>query len=187
MGNSNKLKNGINFLPAYQMPGLPFVTSSVAGEVPCVDTGTNGVDPIEVQFPYVTKFFTIRNTGINELRVGFTKAGVYAPGENYPATINAGADKTGNTTLKDFSNYYLIPSASNSTTDHPAANTATIQTFNLRVKSIFLLSNSSAGDNTTAANCTDFSLIAGLSTIAASEYPTLTGSVNGVDGWQGVG
>ena len=97
MGNSNKLKNGINFLPAYQMPGLPFVTSSVAGEVPCVDT------------------------------------------------------------------------------------------FNLRVKSIFLLSNSSAGDNTTAANSTDFSLIAGLSTIAASEYHTLTGSVNGVDGWQGVG
>lgn len=44
---------GYNYLPAYQVSGLPYVTSSTAA------AGT----PLHVQFPYVTRDFTIGATG----------------------------------------------------------------------------------------------------------------------------
>lgn len=58
-----------NYGQHYVLPGIPFVTSSVA---------PSGVTPI--QFPYLTKQFTITNnaatgSGLN-LRCGFTMTGV---------------------------------------------------------------------------------------------------------------
>lgn len=44
---------GYNHMPAYQVSGLPYVTSSTAA------AGT----PVYLQFPYVTKDFTISATG----------------------------------------------------------------------------------------------------------------------------
>lgn len=60
---------GFNFTPAYQISGLPYVTSSTA-------TGA----PYHVTFPYVTKFITIRADGA-ALHVGFTVNGTL--GTNY--------------------------------------------------------------------------------------------------------
>ena len=52
-------------------------------------------------------------------------------------------------------------------------------TFDVRCKSIFFLA-----DNT---GTTDFSLLAGLTSITGSQFPTLTGSIDGTDSFVGVG
>lgn len=59
-------KSGANSVAEYQMSGLPFVTSSIAAT-----SSTTWI-----QFPYVTKFLTIRNTSANYLAIGFTDNGV---------------------------------------------------------------------------------------------------------------
>lgn len=61
---------GFNFTPAYQISGLPFVTSSTATSAPAY----------RIQFPYVTKFITVRADG-GSLKIGFTANGV--AGTNY--------------------------------------------------------------------------------------------------------
>lgn len=65
---------GFNFTPAYQISGLPYVTSSTA-------TGA----PYHVTFPYVTKFITIRADGA-ALNIGFTVNGTL--GTNYFTVAN---------------------------------------------------------------------------------------------------
>jgi hypothetical protein len=82
----NHPKAGPNYVPAYQVSGIPFVTSSVAQEVQ--GPHSNGVSvPASISFPYVTKFVTVRNTGTKGLRVGFSADGVVAPGERL-ATVD---------------------------------------------------------------------------------------------------
>ena len=61
---------GPNFVPAYQVSGIPFVTSS--------DGLTVGTTAQVVRFPQVTRFFVVTNTSEHPLRVGFTKNGVLA-------------------------------------------------------------------------------------------------------------
>jgi hypothetical protein len=79
MSFSNKTKNGLNFAPAYQITGFPYVTSSAGAEV---KGPAGGNHPIIVEFPNVTNNFKIRNTGPEELRVAFSFSGSYAPGES---------------------------------------------------------------------------------------------------------
>ena len=55
---------GYNHMPAYQVSGLPYVTSSTATDTP----------PFKVSFPYITKFITIRADG-GSLDIGFTLNG----------------------------------------------------------------------------------------------------------------
>ena len=82
----NHPKAGPNSVPAYQLSGIPYITSSInTTEVPSSGGGAS-VGPIKISFPYVTKFFTIRNTGANELRVAFSFTGSYDPG----ATVKGG-------------------------------------------------------------------------------------------------
>src|SRR5690242_18157561 len=50
----------------YMASGLPFATQS--SQI----SGTPG----KIEFPFVTKFFTIKNNSAVELRVGFTRNGV---------------------------------------------------------------------------------------------------------------
>lgn len=164
----NHPKAGPNSVPAYQMSGIPFVTSSVsATEVPGPGAGAA---PIQISFPYVTKFLTIRNTGAKELRVAFSYTGSYAPGEtmSHGAALDfhAGDTSTGR-------HYFLIPTGSGN-----QGFSGDIQTFDVRCKKLFLL-----GDGGT----TGFSLLAGLTTIQSAQFPILTGSVGGVIGFEGVG
>tara|TARA_Y100001963_G_scaffold155706_1_gene247556 strand:- start:1454 stop:1909 length:456 start_codon:yes stop_codon:yes gene_type:complete len=58
--------NGPNFVPAYQISGTPFVTSS---------TGVTTTAQ-QISFPQATRFFQITNTGDTHLRIGFSENGV---------------------------------------------------------------------------------------------------------------
>ena len=72
----NHPKAGPNSIPAYQMSGVPYVTSSAANEVP--NSGASS-EPIKLTFPYVTRFFQVECTDASEaLRVGFSRNGVKA-------------------------------------------------------------------------------------------------------------
>jgi len=68
VGVDNRAKQGVNFTPAYEVSGVPFVTSSAASEVV--------TEAVRVKFPYVTRFFVVQNTSQNWLRVGFSENGV---------------------------------------------------------------------------------------------------------------
>lgn len=169
-------KAGPNNVPAYQMSGIPFVTSSVASEVPGPDNNSVSL-PVRIDFPFVTKFVKIRNTGINGLRVGFTADGVVAPGERL---ASANAAKVGSPSAAAYSgrNYFVIPTGS--------ANTGfgeSTQTFEWRCKSLYFLSDAEKQNTPGTAQATSFSIAAGLTTIFENEFPTLTGS----NGFKGVG
>tara|TARA_R110001592_G_scaffold135377_2_gene351624 strand:- start:5539 stop:6057 length:519 start_codon:yes stop_codon:yes gene_type:complete len=171
--SSNHPKPGPNLVGAYQMSGIPFVTSSIASEVHAADSNSVSLTT-KVSFPFVTKFITVRNTGINGLRMGFSADGIIDPSD-FRSTV--AADKPANGTR----NYFLIPTGSSGTHGDVAGS---IQTFEVRCKEVFFLSNAAVStDGTTAARSTDFSLLAGLTPILASEFPSLTGS----NGFAGVG
>ncbi len=55
-----------NFVPNYQLSGIPFVTSS---------SGL-GTTPAEISFPYATKSVKVTNTGNQAIRFGFSANGV---------------------------------------------------------------------------------------------------------------
>jgi hypothetical protein len=159
----NHPKAGPNSVPAYQMSGIPFVTSSVVTEVPRADNADP--TPIQVVFPFVTKNIKIRNIGENDLRVGFSALGVKTPGQG----VKGGDLRR---------NYFVIPASGSANLAGSAGLGETIQTFDVRCKSIFF----------TAENgTTGFSLFAGLTTIDKDQFPILTGSVNGTTGFEGVG
>jgi len=176
-------KSGPSFVPAYQVSGIPFVTSSAASEVKGIDANSASPEPVSVSFPFVTKHITIRNTGANELRVGFSKRGLFAPGERLPASLG-GAAKTA-LTATDNRNFFLIPSASATKAQNPDT-FGTVINLDIRCKEIFFMSN--ASDNTPgAAHATSFSILAGLTMIPSGDFPSLTGSVNGTSSFEGVG
>jgi hypothetical protein len=58
-------KSGLNSAAEYQISALPYATSSIAV----------ASDTTLIEFPYVTKFFNVQNTGTNYLYIGFTKNG----------------------------------------------------------------------------------------------------------------
>lgn len=64
---TNHPSSGIHFVPAYQISGIPFVTSSA-----CTSTAVR-----TIQFPLVTRHVTIANNdGTNRLMVAFTSGGL---------------------------------------------------------------------------------------------------------------
>lgn len=65
---------GFNFTPAYQISGLPYALTATA-------TGA----PYKVEFPYVTKFITIRADGA-AINIGFTANGTL--GTNHYTVAN---------------------------------------------------------------------------------------------------
>ena len=102
-----------NYVPNYQLAAIPYVTSSNADEVKSNST-------TEINFPFVTKYLKINNTGDEPLKVGFTDAGV---------TAAAGTAT---------SNFFIIPTA--------AAGDVCIQEFDVRCKSIFFRSTQNTTD-----------------------------------------
>lgn len=176
--SQNWPKSGPNYVPAYQTSGIPFVTSSVAFEVRAISTSTaQAVDlnPAVVSFPYVTKFITVRNTGQNELRMGFSARGLYDPGDELPELAGStGGSAKGN----NGSNYFLIPTASD-------GNTSATHTFDIRCTRLFFITNQKHASPMTQdiTLSGSFSILAGLTTIDSSEFPTLSGS----NGFIGVG
>ena len=88
---------GIGSVGSYQMSGTPYAESNIV--VP-----DNTGNAVQVQFEYVTKFVTIRNTsnpGV-AFRVGFSQSGVAA--DNY-FILDGGQSYNGEWRLQDL---YLI-------------------------------------------------------------------------------
>ena len=123
--------SGVHFVPAYQIGGIPYVTSS-----DCTNTAVRSV-----QFPMVTRHFTVSNReSSTPLQVAFTLNGL----------------KT------EFGNMFYVP-----------GNTV-LGPLEIRTNSLFIASTSTARHN--------FSVIAGLTTVDAGEWP-----VTGSNGFPGVG
>tara|TARA_R100000664_G_scaffold34175_1_gene54673 strand:+ start:8902 stop:9381 length:480 start_codon:yes stop_codon:yes gene_type:complete len=150
---------GPGFAPAYQVAGVPFVTSSVAQQANAVG------EVLRISFPYVTKNIAIKNIGTVSLRVAFTKSGSYAAGQRDPDSGGALRPATYE------SNYFLIPPCSGGGSGEADA-PPTI--FDVRCKEIFFRSNSAGTD-------AEFSLYAALTGV--EEFPVITGS----NGFKGVG
>jgi len=71
--SSNWPKPTHNYVPEFQQSGIPYVTSSATNEV--------GATPIQVSFPYVTRWVQVFNTDStagDTMRIGFTQNGVNA-------------------------------------------------------------------------------------------------------------
>ena len=180
MSTSNKTKQGVNFTPAYQLSAIPFVTSSAQSEVNGIDGNGASPEPIRVDFPNVTKYLKISNTGPNPLRVGFSVRGLFGPGERLPTSLG-GAAKTA-VSATDNRNYFVIPSTGSAALGS-GASLANIQEFDLRCKSIYFMSDAEDNSPTDAAFSTSFSIFAGLTPVDSSEMPILTGS----NGFKGIG
>ena len=77
-------KSGLGNVPSYQISSIPYCTASVP-----IDVST----PVEVKFYNITRFITVRNDGLNPLRLGFSSNGVQgtnyiqltSPGESFSA------------------------------------------------------------------------------------------------------
>jgi hypothetical protein len=165
-------RTGANYVPAYQMSGIPFVTSSVADEVPGVESdAAHTPEPIKVTFPSVTKFITIRNTdATNDLRVGFSVRGMFDPGERMPESLMGGAATATKPLIasEDNRNYFILPAA--------AAGKVDTITLEVRCKEIYFLSNTSHASPAASGQSAGFSIVAGLTNIQRTDFPTLTGS-----------
>lgn len=95
-------RTGAQYSTAFVMSGVPWVTGSVA-----VTAG----NIVKLEFPNVTKDFTVSNTGANEIRVGFTQNGV--SGSNYFA-VATGEEKHFEIRIRDL---YILNATGGSTFD----------------------------------------------------------------------
>ena len=100
-------KPGISYVPAYQVSAIPYATASFL--VPAL-----GDAPKCVNFPLVTKFITIVNSGSEgPIRIGFSSLGVTGSensangvaGMNYYFTLDNGDSYTGEWRIE---NIYLL-------------------------------------------------------------------------------
>ena len=199
--STNWPKPGAGHVASYAVPGIPWVTSSASEEVlPAGQTVARS--PIKISFPYATKGFTIKNTGISDLRVGFSERGIFAPCEMLPDGTRKSSDENSHR------NYFIIYSTGSSaipvyvTTDSAtsittralgsSASRVNYFYFDIRCKEIFLLADGNLGnipssatqrgfDSPAKEDKTSFTILAELTTIASSEFPSLTGSISGKD------
>jgi hypothetical protein len=87
---------GLGSVGSYQMGGIPYLSSSIAVPV-------QSAAALKIQFPYVTKFVTIINTGsaaTPSIRVGFSALGTSGSGTNY-FTLSYGESYTGEWRIED--------------------------------------------------------------------------------------
>ena len=79
-----------NYVPNYQLSGIPYVISK---------TGVDN-NAASLSFPFVTKSMKIQNFGSGDLRIGFTEDGVDGTNDKYYFFIPAAA--AGKITTVDF-------------------------------------------------------------------------------------
>ena len=156
MSLSQFTNQGPSFVPAYQISGVPFATSSNGAEV--------STTPIRVAFPFVTRFFQVTNTSAEDLRIGFTSAGVGGTG-----ATSGSSGLPSHKRQPDHRNYFVVPGTG---TAGAAANSIRLE---VRCKELWFRRDGSSDAG--------FTLIAGLTGVAPSAFPVLTGS----NGFEGVG
>jgi len=195
---SNWNKAGANHVPSYQTSGIPYVTCSAIHEVlsPSTDSDASA-RPVEIHFPYVTKFVTINNMGGTPLRVAFSMSGSFKRGETLPdgTTKLATSFEASHGMERVFDNHFVIPTSASHgayTDAFPLTyNSAHVQTFEIRCKSLFFMADRPGSAPHATKDATHFSILAGLTTIPAGNFPILTGSVqpatSGSWAFEGVG
>jgi hypothetical protein len=149
-------------LKNWQGQGPNYVPAYQTSGTPFV-TSSNGSTvtdtPVCVKFPYVTRFFQVTNTSSEVMRLGFTRAGVQGTG----ASVSGSAHEK----VADHRNYFLVSGSGGD----GGGNTVRLE---LRCKELWIRAD---------ANPVGFSLIAGMTGIAHTQFPNLTGS----NGFQGIG
>ena len=115
MGLKNWQGQGPNFAPAYELSGVPYVTSSIG------NTLTD--NPQKIVFPQVTRFFQITNTGGADLRIGFSRNGVRGFGQSVSGSTWE--------TTKNNKNYFVLGTSGSS-----GGGTARLE---IRCKELFLM------------------------------------------------
>ena len=148
MSSSRFTGQGPAFVPAYQVSGVPYVTSSAANEL-----AGGSSTPVKVTFPGVTRWVQVRNNGNKSLRVGFTELGVL--GNDRPS----GNERT--------NNYYLL-NPSDGGSGHGVGAT---QRWEVRCTEMYFLCHATVGSDRTG-----FCVTAGLTGIKPGEFPVGTGS-----------
>ena len=145
----------------------------------------------------MTKFVTINNMGGTPLRVAFSMSGSFKRGERLPdnSTKLALSFESTHGMERVFDNHFVIPSSASVGSKREAThtfNSAHVQSFEIRCKSLFFMADDPGGSrNDDTDFSTHFSLLAGLTTIPAGNFPILTGSVqpatSGSWAFEGVG
>ena len=152
---------GPNFVPAYQISGVPYVTSSDGNNVSST--------PQRILFPYVTRFFQVTNTSEHTMRIGFTIKGIKGEGASVSGSNYERGIVAGGADPKARCKNYIVLSGSLATSQQ---NTVMLE---LRCKELYVMRD---GDTDTG-----FSLVAGLTGVDSAQFPVLTGS----NGFAGVG
>ncbi len=165
MSFSRQQPPGVSFGPAYEVSGVPYVTSSVPNEV--------GETPVRIPFPFVTRWVEVINTGNDELRIGFSANGVAGKGAANPPedVIHSGSRREEMPEGKSVDdegrrNYFRLAPSGSAGRSHGRAR------WELRCSEIFFAS----------PGTTSFSICAGLTTIPEGQL-VLTGS----KGFMGIG
>jgi len=168
---------GIGFAGAYQISGVPYVTSSAHSELSATDENV-----VQISFPRVTRWFEVVASGSDSanahLRLGFSENGVKGvgavTGSMYTGVVNEWGDEVWVTTSPR-------PSAAEQENTHKnyfvvGGSTAvgTPSRFEMMCTDIFLRADG-AGD-------TGFTVIAGLTSISRDQL-----NVTGSNGYHGVG
>ena len=69
MANYYNYNQGLGHVGSFQTSGKPFVTGSLTAPA-------TGSTPLRIEFPQVTRWFTIANTSNQHIRFGFSEEGV---------------------------------------------------------------------------------------------------------------
>ena len=168
---------GIGDVGAYQLSGIPFVTSSNGLE--CTADGT----VVRVKFPAVTRWFEISVSGSGDanekLRVGFTTNGVNGLGATTGSQNTGHIDEYGNqvwvTTsprpltweMENASANYLVLASNATAANRAEGMQATSRRFELMCTDLYLRADSTAA--------VGFSVIAGLTGVTRDQL-VVTGS-----------
>ena len=143
----DRLKSaGPNFVPAYQISAVPFVTSSHS----TTELGSGVVKKVE--FPYATRFVVVASHGAGPIKVGFSLNGIEGKGGLF---VSGSDRRSATTTSYDLlsSNYFVL--------------TGTSPRIEVRCKEMYFARASGAD--------TGFSLFAGLAQ-GIDQFPVLSGS-----------
>ena len=75
MSFNNPYYVGIQNVGSYQVSGIPYITGATCP--------ISSSAPVEITFPFVTQRITIANTGVHDVRVGFSSLGVSSSNNFY--------------------------------------------------------------------------------------------------------
>ena len=179
------MSNGAGFVPAYQVSGIPYVTSSNGAELAADGTVT------QISFPRITRWFQLSlsgsTTAASNVRIGFTENGVNGlgavTGSVYSGFVNEQGNEVWNILsprptaaqqLNTHKNYFVLGPNAVSTDGATGIVGQSTGRLEIACTDLFLKSENGAA--------VGFTIIAGLTSINRNQM-----SVTGSLGYHGVG